>query len=86
MANIHDFLAGTVEKSIEFATETIPQAAFQGAEWVAANPGTAAVYGGATGVGVVFVVAPALVAAPGLAVAGFGTNGIIAGMFTLFLP
>jgi hypothetical protein len=40
------------------------------------NPGTAA----AVGVGSVVLVAPGLVAAPALAVAGFGVNGIVGGM------
>jgi hypothetical protein len=52
---------------------------------VAANPGTT-VACGAAGVGLVLVVAPATVAAPGLAAVGFGAHGIIAGVFTLSSP
>lgn len=84
-ANIPGVLAIAAEKSRELVTETLPQATVQGAKWVAANPGTAASCG-AAGVGLVLVVAPASVAAPGLGVVGFGVDGIIAGVFTLSSP
>jgi hypothetical protein len=84
-ANIPGVLAVAAEKSRELVTETLPQATVQGAKWVAANPGTAATCG-AAGVGLVLVVAPASVAAPGLGVVGFGADGIIAGVFPLSFP
>lgn len=76
-ANIPGVLAIAAKKSRELATETLPQVTVQGAKWVAANPGTTVAYG-AAGVGLVLVVAPASVAAPGLAAVGFGADGIIA--------
>ena len=84
-ANIPGVLAVAAEKSRDLVTETLPQATVQGAKWVAANPGTAATCG-AAGAGLVLVVAPALVAAPGLGLLGFGADGIIAGVFLLYLP
>jgi len=77
-ANIPGVLVVTAEKSGEFVKETLPQATVQGANWVAANPGTAAAYG-AAGVGLVLLVAPASVAAPVLGAVGFGADGVIAG-------
>ena len=84
-ANIPGVLAIAAEKSRELATETLPQATVQSAKWVAANPGTT-VAGGAAVAGLVLVVAPASVAAPGLAAVGFGADGIIAGVFALSSP
>jgi hypothetical protein len=81
-ANIPGVLAVAAETSKELVTEALPQATVQGAKWVAANPGTAATCGVA-GVGLTLVVAPALATTPLLGAVGFGSKGIIAGLFTL---
>ena len=77
-ANIGGVLAVTAKKSQEFALETLPRLTVQGAAWVAANPGTTAAYGTA-GVGLLFITAPGLAAAPALGAIGFGADGIVAG-------
>ncbi|KXH34603.1 hypothetical protein CNYM01_03857 [Colletotrichum nymphaeae SA-01] len=48
------------------------------AEWVRENPGTTVCYGVSAG-SLVVLAAPALVAAPALGLAGFGSQGIVAG-------
>lgn len=47
----------------------------QATEWAVANPGKTV----ALGAGAAFVAAPMVVAAPALAVFGFGANGVVAG-------
>lgn len=53
--------------------------AADGAAWARENPGKATIYGAAGAVGLVTVAAPGAVAAPVLALGGFGSNGIVGG-------
>ena len=80
MANIPAALAVAAEKTKEFATESVPQATVQAYQACKANPGTA-VACGVAGVGLLVVAAPGIVAAPSLAAAGFGANGVVLGVF-----
>ncbi|KAJ6531337.1 hypothetical protein B0H19DRAFT_476439 [Mycena capillaripes] len=77
-ANVQGAIATTAEKAKALATNDIPQAAGQAAQWVAANPGTAAAYGVA-GVGLGLVVVAAAVSGPMLANLGFTADGIVKG-------
>jgi hypothetical protein len=78
-ANIPGVLAVAANKSRRLVKETLPQATVQGANWVVANPGTAATCG-AAGVGLALAAAPGVVAVPALGAAGFGANGVVAGV------
>ena len=81
-------LAVAAEKSRQFITKTLPQVTVQGANWVAANRGTAATCG-AVGAGLVLIAAPGAVVVPALGAVGFGANGVVAGkppVFFLVLP
>lgn len=51
---------------------------FKAADWVRENPGTTVCYGVSAG-SLVVLAAPALVVAPALGLAGFGSQGIVAG-------
>lgn len=84
-ASIPSALGVAAEKSRELVTVTLPQVTVQSAKWAAANPGTVATCGAAA-IGLVLVVAPASVAAPGLGVVGFGADGIIAGFTPSSFP
>ncbi|KAL0937820.1 uncharacterized protein CTRU02_207551 [Colletotrichum truncatum] len=77
-ADIPAVLAAAGEKTKEFITESVPEATGQVYETCKANPGMM-VACGTVGVGVLLVAAPAVVAAPGLAAAGFGAEGVVAG-------
>jgi hypothetical protein len=84
-ANISAALATAAETCKECTMDSFFQAAFHAFQACQANPGTAIAVG-VTGVGILFAAAPGAVAAPALAAAGFGTNGIVAGAFSLSKP
>ena len=60
------------------ATHLLTQAAGQAASWAYQNPATLSAYSIA-GAGLAVVAAPAIVASPVLAGAGFGAGGIVGG-------
>ena len=81
-------LAVAAKKSRQYITGTLPQTTIQGANWVAANRGTAAACGVA-GAGLVLVAAPGAVVVTVLGAVGFGANGVVAGelpVFSLVVP
>lgn len=69
------------------ATSTVTGSLSQGSLQVfracTANPGTTAVCG-AAGVGLLAVAAPAVFVVPVLGAVGFGSNGVVLGMLSLF--
>jgi hypothetical protein len=79
-ANISAALATAAKTCKGYAVESFPQAALHTFQACQVNSGTAIAVG-ITGVGILLVAAPGTVAAPALAVAGFGPNGIVAGAF-----
>ena len=79
--NMPTVLAVAAEKSRELAAERIPQATIRAYQACKANTGTAVACASA-GAGLL-VVAPAIVAAPSLAVLGFEVNGVVLGALPL---
>lgn len=61
------------------ATEKAKEATAEGASWAREHPYKAAAYGTVGAVSLVTVAAPGAVAAPVLALGGFGSNGVIGG-------
>ncbi|EPE06759.1 hypothetical protein F503_03186 [Ophiostoma piceae UAMH 11346] len=69
---------GVAAAQLPVVAETLRTASADAAAFAMTNPGTSAVYAAAA-VGAVVTIAPAIVASPALAAAGFAADGVVKG-------
>ena len=82
-ANVSAAMAAAAKRTRDFAAESVPEATLLAYKACKTNPGTTVACGTA-GVGLLMVAAPAILAAPSLAAAGFGAHGVVLGAFPKF--